>query len=365
MKLSQPKSARVINTSRILCELRKNGCLSKADLARNLNLNKVSTGEIVEDLISLGFVREAGKVEVENGRKPTTVEIVKDARYILAIDIGSRTVTVALCNLVGEIIKIERIPTDVHTTVEQFCVGIFKSCARTLKLVDETQLMGIGITVSGKISIDGKVILSCSYLPWKNIAIADVLEQNLHVSATVVSTGEALICAEKIYNPKGLVSSKPIMYLDWGDHISMSVVTDGKVAINNSDFGHLRVANTGICVCGEIGCLETVCATWALSGDSSVRLKNLWNKCNSNVINAMAKALNTARQVVGSDRIIISGEGASIPDDKLNELQSLCEKATLERSVLGEKANITACAESALDCFLYKSTMLDEISAWV
>lgn len=365
MKLSQPKSARVINTSRVLCTLRREGSLSKTDLARALDLNKVSTGEIVDDLLAKGLLCETGKVKTENGRCPTNVEIVKDARYVLCVDIGSKNVTVALCNLLGEIVKIERIPTMTEDTVEQFCVGLIKSCLRTMKLVDQTKIMGIGVAVAGRISIDQKVIISCHYLPWKNIAIADVLKNNLHIETSVFSTSEALVCAEKIYCESSMVSSQPLMYLDWGDHISMAVVVDGKVVINNCDFGHVRVASTGICVCGEIGCLETICATWALSQDKEARLKNLWDKIPENCLPAMAKALTIASQVTGSSRVIVSGEGATIPNEGLKYLQDTCSKLSIERSALGEKANILGCAEFTLDLYFYQRTMLDEMKSWM
>ena len=91
MKLSQPKSARTINTARVLASLRTTPGLSKADLARDLGLNKVSTGEIVDDLISQGLVKETGKVESTNGRRPTSLAIVPDAKYVLSVDIGRET----------------------------------------------------------------------------------------------------------------------------------------------------------------------------------------------------------------------------------------------------------------------------------
>jgi len=365
VKLSQPKSARVINTARVLCALRKDGSLSKSDLAKKLELNKVSTGEIVEELLSNGLLNEVGKVEVENGRRPTTVEIAKDSRYVLCIDIGSRITTVALCNLVGDIVKFERIPTSVDGTVEQFCVSILKSCARTMKLVDESKIMGAGVTVCGEVSEDQQTIVSCGYLPWKDIAIADVIFNNLNVCTIVFSASEALVCAEKIYSEQSLVSNKPIMYIDWGSHISLALIVDGKVVVNNTEFGHTKVFDTGICVCGNIGCLETVCATWAISTLPEARLKNLWDKLPENCLVGMAKALKFAKQISCADRVIVSGDGATIPDDKLEVLQSLCEGITVERSALGDKANIIACAECTLDAYLYQRTMLDEMRSWM
>ena len=77
MKLSQPKSARSINTARVLSSLRLGENLSKAELARLLELNKVSVGEIVDSLLANGFVEELGKMEAVNGRKPTALKLVQ------------------------------------------------------------------------------------------------------------------------------------------------------------------------------------------------------------------------------------------------------------------------------------------------
>lgn len=67
MKLSQPKAARTINIARVLGALRTQSNLSKAEIARVLDLNKVSTGEIVDELISEGLVVETGKIRSERG----------------------------------------------------------------------------------------------------------------------------------------------------------------------------------------------------------------------------------------------------------------------------------------------------------
>ena len=88
MKLSQPKAARTINSARVFGCLRTHENLSKAEIARILDLNKVSTGEIVDDLIRQGLVEETGKMESANGRRPTCLSIVADAKYVLSVDIG-------------------------------------------------------------------------------------------------------------------------------------------------------------------------------------------------------------------------------------------------------------------------------------
>lgn len=368
MKLSQPKSARTINRSRVLVCLRTQKDLSKAELARILDLNKVSTGEIVDSLIEDGLVCETGKMESVNGRRPTSLSIIKDSRYVLSVEIGSRNITVALCNMLSEPVNFERIPTDTKDkTVEQFCVDIIKSCIRVTRLADKEKLLGAGITVSGNVSSDGSTIINCPYLPWKNIPLAQAFEQVMKIPATVKNSTCALVDAERIasQNTDLLVSDAPILYIEWGDGISMAQVYAGRAFGENNVFAHLKVSSTGLCNCGEIGCLNANASAWALCGNNDLHLKDLWDRVDENVLQAMANAIDISSRITGSSRVVISGEGATITEAKLNELRALIPYINIEKSNLGERANITSAAEIALDKWVYNTTMLEEMKLWL
>lgn len=371
MKLSQPKSARIINTCRILCELRMGENLSKAELARILELNKVSIGEIVTDLVSQGIVKEGEKLDVSNGRKPTTLEIIKDAKYVLCIHIGSKNISVALCNLIGETIKFERIPCITEGLVEEFCASIIKSCIRTLKLVQSDNVLGVGVTISGKISVDEKIIMSCPYLPWENIAFADVIENSVGLKCVISSSVAALVAAEKVNNPKILISGQPILYLDWGDHIALALISGGKIAGTNPYFGQMNVS-------GE-KTLEDFCASWAIpilkskytfstmqnTSLTDYKLKNLWDDISESSLEYMAKALNIAKQVTGAERAIFGGESSTIDLSCMRRIKRETTGLEIINSSLGDKANIVASAEFALDRFFYQTSLLDDVRPWL
>ncbi|MBO4409717.1 MAG: ROK family transcriptional regulator [Spirochaetales bacterium] len=364
MKLSQPRSARTINTARVLGCLRTGENLSKAEIARVLELNKVSTGEIVDDLISEGLVAEAGKMESANGRRPTCLSIVSDARYVLSVDIGRRFCTVALCNLLSEPLHFERIPLNKDAaSVEAFCAEIIKSCIRVVRLADRSRIIGAGISAGGKVSADGRTIVSSPYLPWKNLPIADAFEKVLDIRTVARNSTYALVDAERYaaYGTGLLSSDEPIIYIEWGDSVNMALVCGDRVFGGANDFAHLKVAQTGLCSCGRIGCLEANVSAWALSGNRDVHLKDLWNGMEEPVFDAMAKAIDMAVRITGSDKVVIGGEGATITDYCLRELQKKCPGMTIERSMLGEKANIMAAAEVALDKWVYLTSVLEKM----
>ncbi len=363
MKLSQPKSARAINKARVLGALRKSDNLSKANLARILGLNKVSVGEIVDSLVEEHFVEEIGKLESTNGRRPTALRLVSSAAFVLSVDIGRRNTTVSLCDLKAQPIKFERMPTNGDVKVEEFCVSIIKSCMRVMKLVPSSQVLGVGISVGGRISSDNSVILECPYLPWKNIPICEAFSQVLKIKTTVSNSTTALVTAERFVSGKSALPERigPVMYLDWGDGFRLAFVEDGRVFGSCNDFGHLKVSQTGLCWCGEIGCLESCASAWALSNNMEAHLKDLWTKVDEEVLSYLGKALNIASQVVGSSKVIIGGEGSTIDESHLKTLRSFCKNLEIERSNLGDKANMIAGAEIALDNWFYKTTLLEEV----
>lgn len=368
MKLSQPKSARTINSARVFGCLRTHENLSKAEIARILDLNKVSTGEIVDDLIKQGLVAETGKMESSNGRRPTCLEIVADAKYVLSVDIGSRNTTVALCNLLSQPVHFERIPTNKEAEkVEAFCVEIIKSCMRVIKLVEREKIIGAGIAVGGRISADGRTIVSCPYLPWKDIPIVEAFEQVMKMRATCRNSTYALVDAERYasYGTSLLSSAAPIIYIEWGNTLSMALVCEDRVFGEGNGFAHLKVSPTGLCSCGQIGCLEANVSAWALSGNMDVHLKDLWSKMEKDTLQNMANAIAMTVQITGSDKVVISGEGATITDYCLRELAKLCPDIEIWRSNLGEKANIMAAAEVALDKWVYMTSMLAKMKTWL
>ena len=57
MDFSRPDNARAINRLKVLSELRTGEC-SRAELSRRLGINKVSIGDMIQDMIAEGLVTE-------------------------------------------------------------------------------------------------------------------------------------------------------------------------------------------------------------------------------------------------------------------------------------------------------------------
>lgn len=94
-------------------------------------------------------------------------------------------------------------------------------------------------------------------------------------------------------------------------------------------------------------------------------MKHNWDDISEVALESMAVALNTAKQVTGTDRVIFSGESATIDMSCMGRIRRECKDIVIEKSSLGDKANIIAAAESALDRFFYQTSLLDEMRSWI
>ena len=110
MRFSRPSTARQVNRLRVLNLLALSEELSRADVARVLGLNKVSTSEIVDALIEEKLVAEGSTKATTTGRPPTLLELQKDRLTIFAVDLESTNTSVALVNIMGEMLRYERSP---------------------------------------------------------------------------------------------------------------------------------------------------------------------------------------------------------------------------------------------------------------
>lgn len=88
------------------------GPISRASIAKLTGLSKQTISEIMRVLEQEGWVQETGRTSGHVGRSAITYELVVDAAYIVAVDLGGTKVRVAVTDLAGKIIVEDSAPTD-------------------------------------------------------------------------------------------------------------------------------------------------------------------------------------------------------------------------------------------------------------
>ncbi len=156
-----PRRTRIINSSRIIRELWIHNVLSKAELAKNLNMNKSSVSNIIEELITYSVVEE--KVPIlpgpKGGRTAMGLSLNKDWFYVLGFELRSDSYTVLAVDIQGNVLfsQTEQRELTRDNLAKDF-IAIVKDLQEKLAFLNRP-LLGIGVGFSGIVDRDNQIII--------------------------------------------------------------------------------------------------------------------------------------------------------------------------------------------------------------
>lgn len=90
----------------------QNGPISRASISKQTGLSKQTISEIVRQLELDDWVRETGRTSGHVGRTAVTYELVPDAAYIAAVDLGGTKIRLAIADLACQVFAEEVVATD-------------------------------------------------------------------------------------------------------------------------------------------------------------------------------------------------------------------------------------------------------------
>src|SRR5258708_30613434 len=87
--------------------IREHQPISRADLARRLNMTRGVVSVLVQELIAQEVIYEGATGEAERGRKPTFLHIRTQDRLAIAVDIRFSKTYLMVCNLSGRELSLD------------------------------------------------------------------------------------------------------------------------------------------------------------------------------------------------------------------------------------------------------------------
>jgi len=266
------ESVKVRNKASILQLLRREGGMSRKDIAGKIGLTPAAVTLLCNEMIEAGMIRETGEVQEERraGRRKIMVDIDYNWRYVLGVTIERRNTCISLCNLKAELLLEHTIRTDDTITPEAFLQEIAQECIRVLFEGGKSKadLVGVGVSVPGNVDRNHGLATSF-YGIWKHeVDIAGILSQELDCPVVVENNVRAFAQGEAIYNQQEAGTN--ILFLKWGPGVGSALIANGSVYDGRDhrgvEIGHyILQGNPKHCSCGRVGCLETLVSTKALA----------------------------------------------------------------------------------------------------
>lgn len=384
MLYSDPESARTINRMRILNAIEREPLVSRAILARKLSLNKMTVSQIVSLLLEQGIIEEGVKLSSQAGRRATGLSVRPSYASMLLVDAGLYSMRIGLVDAAGTTTLFEEYPTVVSGP-EEFCwevSGRLQSLTARMKMKD---LLGVAVSFGGLIDRQRGVIKHSPNWGWHDVPLAALLEAQLDLPVVIDNNVRTMLLAESWFSDTKAAAT--IFYVNWAQGIGSAVMHDGVLLQIDSEFGHIPVADTRLCSCGKIGCLEAHASgrslgreARALADDKSLSICQLLEENEEvrqlfrNASVSLGKAIAITANLLSPDLVVIAGGLAGCGSYFLDIIRAECIKGTIptiaskleiRTSAFAQAAGIQGTAALALDHFIYDRSLLSTLKSTV
>ncbi len=192
-----------------------------------------------------------------------------DKKYYVGIDLGGTFIKGGIVTNAGEIIALDKTPTEAEKGSE----GVSENIARlTFSLLEKAGLkacdmQGLGMGVPGMIDSKSGVVVYSNNLHWKDFKITarvselTGLKVKIGNDANVAALGEAKFGAAK--------GCEDMVMVTLGTGVGGGIVVEGKLLEGNksagAEIGHMVIVADGeVCTCGRRGCFEAYASATAL-----------------------------------------------------------------------------------------------------
>jgi predicted NBD/HSP70 family sugar kinase len=271
-----PGDARRHNRALVLRTLFRAGPLSRADLARETHLTRVTTSDLASELLNDGLIEELGtRTDQGVGKPATLLGIVRRSRITVTLDLSDDEVfRAALVDLAGTVLDRRSSKREGRRGTD--AVDLATDLASELRASTDETVLGVGVGSPGVVTPEG-VVLEAPNLAWEGVDLAGHLADVIDVPTHVANDANAAALGEL---GLGGSADRSLFLIKVGHGVGAGLVIDGQLVLGDrfaaGEIGHVVVDPRGDhCACGRRGCLETVIAApflrqrLAQSGDES------------------------------------------------------------------------------------------------
>jgi predicted NBD/HSP70 family sugar kinase len=198
-----PEHARSHNRSLVLQTLYRSGERSRADLARETGLTRVTISDLVAELLAEGLVIELGQRESARPGKPAVLlDIDRTAHQIVGVDLSDHDrFRGAVMDLDGELLASAEVSLeegDGESATGETAVAKVRALVQQLVAAATAPILGIGVGSPGVVDLTG-TILTAPNLGWTDVRLQDDLHRLTGLPVVVANDANAAVLAEHSY----------------------------------------------------------------------------------------------------------------------------------------------------------------------
>ncbi|HEX4705069.1 MAG TPA: ROK family transcriptional regulator [Pseudonocardiaceae bacterium] len=306
------------------------GPLSRVDVAERTGLSSAAVTKAVRPLLDGGYLEESPDQRVHVGRPASPLHVRSEAAFFVGVKVTAD-------ELIGVVTDLRaRVRAVRHRALGDLGVAAvvdgIAAVVRDLMRADPAfrpAVRCLGVAVSGDVDRRTGRVHYSPFLGWRDVALVDLVRNATGLPTVLENDVRALTVAEQWFGAGVGVSSFALVTVGTG--IGCGIVVHNAVIEGSrgvaGEIGHvLAEADGPWCHCGNRGCVESIAGAEsllaelrAIAGDPELssadamllahagdrRLRAGYRRAGR----AIGLALATVANLVGPERIVLSGEG--------------------------------------------------------
>jgi predicted NBD/HSP70 family sugar kinase len=323
--------------SQVFTTVLSHGPVTRLEVARRAGLSPAAVTKAVKPLIEAGYLVQdaADDVRPTLGRPANPVRVDGGRALFLGVKVTGDEVIAVLADLCCRIRADRRLPLADR--------GTRSVLADIARLVDELRVaaaelgapvLGLGIALSGDVDRAEGAVRYSPFLDWRDVPLGELAAMTCGLPVTVDNDVRALTVAEQWFGAGVGLSDFAVVTVGAG--IGCGLVVHGRVVSGAhgvaGEIGHVTVDPAGpLCHCGNRGCVE------AVAGEAAIvrQVREATGRAVADATEAAALAhrevpgarevyarageaigrgIATVANLLGPERVIISGEGLAAHD---------------------------------------------------
>jgi N-acetylglucosamine repressor len=260
-KVARRGTTREINRQIALNLIRTHQPISRADLARLMNVRRGVASLLVSELLSESLIFEGALGEaVGRGRRPTFLYIDSRERCVVGVDIRASRTYILVTDLMGKqlgVVSSFQTNKDVSVLTQE----LTRRIKQTLAEKEIGSCAGVGVVVPGMVDPAQGRVLHAPTLGWRDVTLRDPLAAALGIPVHIENSGKACALAQLWTTRGDMVASANSVFVSISDGVGTGVVVNGELLRGRhntaGEFGHVPLSIDGPrCSCGATGCWE-------------------------------------------------------------------------------------------------------------
>jgi len=344
---------RDINRQIVLNYVREREPISRAEIARETNLQRSTISAIVEALTAEGLVEEVGEGESTGGRRPTLLRLRTKEAIAIGVAITPTCTTVATSDLAGRIIEQSEFLTnpDPEKTLKAVV-----DLVRDFSAGNKGSIEAVGVSLPGLVDPATGNAVYVPYFKWRDIPIAKIISAAVGLPVVIDNDANAVALAELWFGRPEVSDARDFILVLVAEGVGTGIIFDGQVYRGQSgaagEFGHMVIGTHApvACSCGNRDCWEAFSSERAAlarylkrsegKGPAPASFRELVDQALAGEANAKAALVDTARCLgVGISNLVVGfSPEAVVVGGEIARAWSFIESAikeTIERSVRG------------------------------